>query len=142
MRVYEVSARRRDGFDLEEYPPDRGLSDLEVQQTLTTGQFIFRTRIDIFTEKGILRADVATIFETSEELAEPEEEILDEFAHEVGLPNTIPYLRVYVQQAARLIGVPAPLLKHYWGDELKRLELRRRKQIEGDSSENPESPDA
>ncbi|RZT82055.1 hypothetical protein EV382_5355 [Micromonospora violae] len=136
VRVYEVSARRRDGFDTEEVPVDDGFSDLHVQQGISDEGFTFRARIEIRSERAIIRSDVAAIFEVAEEISRPPNEVLDEFAHEAGLPATMPYLRVYVQQAARLIGVSAPLIKHYWGSEMRQLEMRHDKPQ--DDEEDPE----
>jgi hypothetical protein len=41
----------------------------------------------------------------------------------VGLPTVMPYMRVYIQQLARQIGVPAPTLKQYLPRDFNDIEL-------------------
>ncbi|WP_162561367.1 hypothetical protein [Salinispora vitiensis] len=138
VRVYEVTARRRDGFDMQEIPVDGDSSDLHVQQALSNGEFIFRAQIELRGSKAVIKVDVAAVFGLTTPVNRPTDQVLDDFAHQAGLPTIMPYLRVHVQQAARLIGVPAPLLKHYWGNELRQLEIRQHQHEEGKEAGRPE----
>lgn len=124
VHVNEVSGRRRDSFDLEAVPV-RTQSEIAVRQTLRDDLLTFRSRIEVGTDQASLIADVSAHFRLAAPIERPPDEILDAFARNEGLPLTLPYLRVTLQQAARHIGVPAPLLKHLWGHELTRLTLER-----------------
>jgi transposase-like protein len=121
VRIYEASARRRDGFSLEEVPIDPNSSDLKISQDVSDDELIFRCRIEMNTKTALLAADVAARFRLAEAVEEPSKEILDKFSREEGLPVVMPYLRVVIQQVARQVGVGAPLLKHYWHRDLEKM---------------------
>lgn len=112
--VHEAAGRRRDGFDLTHIPVAEDRPEVRVRQALQGEVLAFRARIEFSTRHAVLVADVAAYFRLAEPIERPSAELLDGFARQVGLPTVLPYLRVQVQQVARQLGVPAPLLKHYW----------------------------
>ncbi|WP_329106450.1 hypothetical protein OG792_01015 [Micromonospora sp. NBC_01699] len=125
IRVYEASARRRDGFNLEETPIDPNASELKISQYVRNDELTFRCRIEMSTKSAVLAADVAARFHLAESVEEPPKEILERFSREEGLPIVLPYLRATIQQAARQIGVNAPLLRHYWRHDLDKMRRTR-----------------
>lgn len=125
IRVFEVSARRRDGFDLDQPSVETGRSNLDVSVQAETTAITFRSRIDVSTPDALIAADVAAVFSVRQEIGQLSDQVLDEFARTTGLPVVLPYLRVQVQQLARQIGVSAPLLKHYWAPDFERMTISR-----------------
>lgn len=121
VRVFELSAKRKDGFGLDGTPADPNTSNLEVSLEAGPTRITFRSRVAVSTADAIIAADVAAEFAVREEIAGLPERILEEFSRTAGLPVVLPYLRVEIQQLARQIGVAAPILKHYWAPDFDQL---------------------
>jgi hypothetical protein len=118
VQVHETAGRRRDAFDLSHIPVAEHRPEVRVRQALQDNVLAFRARIEFSTRHAVIVADVAAYFRLTETIARPPAEVLDGFARQIGLPTVLPYLRVQVQQTARQLGVPAPMLKHYWAKDL------------------------
>lgn len=114
VKVYEVSSRRRDGFDFGDPPKAAGGVELHLRANIADGRLLFRCRAELDTKDAALKADVGAVFSIPESVAILNNDVMDEFAKNAGLPIVLPYLRSELQQAARRIGVPAPILPHYW----------------------------
>jgi hypothetical protein len=121
VRVNEIAGRRRDAFELQDWPASEGQAEVKVRSELEGSMFSLRCRIELHTPHAILTADVVALFRLTDTIERPSEEIVDEFAAREGLPILFPYLRVVAQQAARQIGVPAPKLKPYWARDFARM---------------------
>lgn len=109
VRIDEVSGRRRGEDD----PPPEQQSQLALTQRISEGTLIFEGRLEVYAEQAVLAVALAADFRLTEEIEKPENEILERFAREVGIPAIYPYLRAEVQLLARTLGVPAPILPLY-----------------------------
>lgn len=125
VRAYEVTGKRRDGFDLADVPVRPGGAELEVSQALRDQLLIFRCRLTSSNEHAVIIVDVAAHFQLAEPIERPSEAILSDFARTAGLPVVFPYVRMQLAQVARQIGVPAPMLKHYWARDFEAIEFDR-----------------
>ncbi|GAA2491535.1 hypothetical protein [Winogradskya humida] len=117
VRIYELAAKRKDGFGLEDLAADSDHSNLEVSIDFETDSLTFRCRIEMNGRGALFAVDVAAIFALSEEIEEPPAGLMDEFSRNAGLPIVTSYIRVHIQQLARQLGVAIPVLKHYWPHE-------------------------
>lgn len=109
--VYEVSGKRRDGFDLPEAPAqaDMGKTDINVLQDGNDNRIRVRCQIKVDAKDGIYSVDVAAIFDLSKP-TKLNDGLLDDFALYIGIPSVYPYLRVELQMAARRLGLKPPIL--------------------------------
>lgn len=123
--VYEVSGKRRDGFDLPEAPApaDLGKSNINILQNGNDNRIRVRCQIKVEAKDGVYSVDVAAIFDLSEP-TKLNDELLDNFALHVGIPSVYPYLRVELQMAARRLGLKPPILALFKPREHE-LELKR-----------------
>lgn len=124
VRVFELSGRRKDGFGLEETPSDSGLSEIQVTANFAADELFFRCRVEIDSDAALFAVDLAVIFWLSAEIEEPPVDLMDQFSQSAGLPVAIAYLRVHVQNLARQLGVPTPMLKHYSPKDFAAVRVR------------------
>lgn len=117
--LYEVSARRRDGFDASSMPASRSNHEMRVLHQANEESIRVRCRLEAATSDGVYAIDAAAIFglSTPVELAP---ELAQEFVRSVGLPAVYPYLRTELQMAARRLGLKAPVLELLRPERLKR----------------------
>ncbi|MDG4815903.1 MULTISPECIES: hypothetical protein [unclassified Micromonospora] len=107
--VYEVSGKRRDGFDLPEGPADLNKNDINILQDGSDERIRIRCQIKVDARDGIYSVDVAAIFDLSEP-TKLSDDLRDNFALHIGIPSVYPYLRVELQMAARRLGLKPPIL--------------------------------
>jgi hypothetical protein len=124
VTTYEVSAKRRDGFDLSHVPVDENKSS-ELQATVfhDGDNISVRSRIEVSMPKALLVADVGADFRTPVVVEDLESDVVEQLIKLVGLPVVMPNLRAILLQAASLIRVTAPLVQHYWPEDYLQMEI-------------------
>lgn len=109
--LYEVSGRRRDGFDLTDLPPDSGETDMRVLHNSNREQIRVRCQLRVVTRDGVYAVDAAALFRLRTPPIQVSPELVQSFAHRVGVPTIYPYLRVELHMAARRLGLKPPILQ-------------------------------
>lgn len=108
--LYEVSGRRRDGFDNSDVPSDSGRSRMQILSNNDETHIRVRCQVKVRTDDGIYSVDAAVVFTLAEAVRIPQD-VFHAFVEEVGVPAVYPYLRVELHTAARRLGLRPPLLK-------------------------------
>jgi hypothetical protein len=125
VRINEVSAKRKDGFEgIEGAPAELRQQEISVSISATDSRLNYRCRMEMDTEKALLVADIEAQFSLGEPIEQLSMELVNEFSRAIGLPVVVPYLRVQAQQLARQIGVPAPMLKPLWKPDFEKVDLQ------------------
>lgn len=107
--IYEVSGKRRDGFELADVPVSPDSTQMNVIQDGNEERIRIRCQLGLNARDGIYAVDAAAIFKLSEP-TELHDELVNDFALHVGIPTVYPYLRVELQMAARRLGLKPPIL--------------------------------
>lgn len=128
--IFEVSGKRRDGFELADVPVSPDSTQMNIIQDGNEERVRIRCQLGLNARDGIYAVDVAAIFKLSEP-TKLNDELVDDFALHVGIPTVYPYLRVELQMAARRLGLKPPILSLFKPEEheaeLKRTGKRRKK---------------
>lgn len=113
VQVNEVWGKRHDARTEDDPAPGPRESELSLSQRIDDDTLAFRGRLEIHAKQAMLVVDLEARFLLTRPVEMPGEDVLAEFARKVGVPIIYPYLRAEVQQLARQLGVPPPLLRPY-----------------------------
>jgi hypothetical protein len=121
--IYEVSGKRRDGFELVDVPVSPDSTQMKVIHDGDEERIRIRCQLRLSARDGIYAVDGAAIFKLSEP-TKLHDELVDDFTLHIGIPTVYPYLRVELQMAARRLGLKPPILSLFKPEEHE-TELKR-----------------